>query len=495
MLGELTTSSADAIVEYRRRKRAHIEQTFRQDEREYALSQGWTLVRENAQSLRFQKLRGIDEQLENEFWRLLYELGYPTLSVGRNFQITIASKDEGDVTKQIDVFAYDHETIIVAECKACDKRTKRSLSKDIGELASLQRPISLTLRKYFGGKFNQKVIWIFVTKNVDWIENDRVKAREQNINIITEREMFYYKEIAKRIGHAARYQFQAEFLAKAKVAALEHETFAIRTKLGPLKVFSFFAPARKILPISFINHRDLRDPTATPSYQRLIQKPRLKQIADFLNEGGFFPNSIILNFKQRVRFDAHKPENEDGVTSGTLVLPNTYKSAWIIDGQHRIYGYAEMDQKKPPLLPFIAFENITITEETKLFTEINSKQKRVEKRLLDELTGEIKLESADRREQMRAIGSRVFDIMRDDDDGPLGGKITGAELKQSDQSVLTIPYLVDAVNQGALLGRVVTKEGKNVFMQGPLHWEKPREAIDTLLEFLTDPCAFQKREF
>jgi DGQHR domain-containing protein len=298
--------------------------------------------------------------------------------------------------------------------------------------------------------------------------------------------MFYYKEIAKRIGHAARYQFYAEFLTKTKVAALEQTTFAIRTKLGSLRVFSFFAPARKVLPISFVNHRDLRDPTAAPSYQRLIQKSRLRQIAEFLNEGGFFPNSIILNFKQRVRFDPIKPENEDGVTPGTLTLPNTYKSAWIIDGQHRIYGYAELEEKKSALLPFIAFENISITEETKLFSEINSKQKRVEKRLLDELTGEIKLESADRREQIRAIASRAFDIMREDDDGPLGGKITGVELKQSDQSVLTIPYLVDAVSQAGLLGRVVSKEGKNVYMQGPLHWDQPREAINATVQFLTE---------
>ena len=36
-------------------------------------------------------------------------------------------------------------------------------------------------------------------------------------------------------------------------------------------------------------------------------------------------------------------------------------------------------------------------------------------------------------------------MMRDDDDGPLGDKITGVEVKQSEASILTIPYLVDAV--------------------------------------------------
>jgi len=81
-------------------------------------------------------------------------------------------------------------------------------------------------------------------KNIDWSDNDRARAREVNINIITERELLYYKEIAKRIGHAARYQFHAEFLTKTKAAALHNvEVYAIRTKLGPYRVFTFFAPA------------------------------------------------------------------------------------------------------------------------------------------------------------------------------------------------------------------------------------------------------------
>jgi len=162
-----------------------------------------------------------------------------------------------------------------------------------------------------------------------------------------------------------------------------------------------------------------------------------------------------------------KPEDDDGIASGVLTLPNTYKSAWIIDGQHRIYGYAELEEhSSSTLLPFLAFENIGILDETRLFSDINSKQKRVEKRLLDEITGEIKLESADKREQIRAVASRVFDMMRDDDDGPLGGKITGVEVKHSEESILTIPYLVDAVIQSGAMGKVDRKEGKNTYLQG-----------------------------
>lgn len=270
MLGELASTDAARVTEYRSRKGRYAQQTFRRDEAEYAASEGWELVRENQSSLRFQKLKPHDAQLENEFWCLLYHFGYPNLNVGRNFQVEITTSGRTTVSKQIDVFAYDDETVIVAECKSCETRTKRQMQKDIGEFASNQRLIANTLRRHFGRDFEQKIIWLFVTRNVDWSEPDLARAAEANVQIITEKELFYYKEIAKRIGRSARYQFQAEFLAGTKVKALSRKVFALRTSFGQHKAYAFFASPSAVLPISFVNHRDLRDPNSAPSYQRLL---------------------------------------------------------------------------------------------------------------------------------------------------------------------------------------------------------------------------------
>src|SRR4051794_39971076 len=115
MLGDLTETPAQRVAELKRRKKPYVEESFRPDEREHASSQGWQFVRENKSSDRWRKPRSVDEQLENEFWRLLYDFGYPRLNIGRTFQITVVHDEH--VTKQIDVFAIDDETIIVAECK------------------------------------------------------------------------------------------------------------------------------------------------------------------------------------------------------------------------------------------------------------------------------------------------------------------------------------------------------------------------------------------
>jgi DNA sulfur modification protein DndB len=176
MLGDLTDTPAKRVTEYRARKARHAERTFRKDEQSYALAQGWEFVRENKASLRFRKLKPADEQLENEFWCILYQLGYPVLNVGRSFQIQLSSKSEGSVSKQVDVFAYDGETIIVAECKCSEIRQRRSLQKDIGEFDSLKRPIAKSIERHFGYKPSQKIIWLMITRNIDWSTADVERA-------------------------------------------------------------------------------------------------------------------------------------------------------------------------------------------------------------------------------------------------------------------------------------------------------------------------------
>jgi DNA sulfur modification protein DndB len=81
MLGELATTNTARVTEYKARKTRYDQRTFRRDESEYATSEGWELVRENQNSDRYQKLKPHDEQLENEFWCLLYNFGYTATKI------------------------------------------------------------------------------------------------------------------------------------------------------------------------------------------------------------------------------------------------------------------------------------------------------------------------------------------------------------------------------------------------------------------------------
>jgi uncharacterized protein with PIN domain len=63
-----------------------------------------------------------------------------------------------------------------------------------------------------------------------------------------------------------------------------------------------------------------------------------------------------------------------------------------------------------PALAFIAFNGISPAEEANLFTVINREQQKVQRRLLEELDGDLKWDSLDMKEQMAAIASRAIDL-------------------------------------------------------------------------------------
>lgn len=480
----ITEDEAARKSEYRKRKSPYLEETIKASDLAEYEKDGWSPVRENKSgTVRARKRKPIDQILEDDFWCILFQLGYKTLNIGRDFKIPLSKEADGPY-KKVSIFAHDDTSIVIAECEASKNRVQKHLATAIYDLANLRKPISDALRQHFGGVMKQRLIWAFATRNINWSENDLKRASDNNIHVIRDTEIAYFYEISRRIGAAARFQFQAEFLKSSK--ALEDvKVFALRTTLAGETAYSFFAPAHKILPLSFVNHRDLRDPEASPSYQRMVQKNRLTKIGEYLKNGGFFPNTIVVNFHEKVVFDFLKPTGDDGIAVGTLTLPKNYKSIMIIDGQHRLYGYTQLESHDAPDLQFLAFEGIAILKETKLFSDINYEQKTVSPKLLDEIAGEIKLDSTNPVEQMRAISSRCFDLMRSDQSGPFGAKISGADMVGSGSGDLHLPSLNNAIKDARLLGYARKKEGKFDFFAGPISWDDPKTAIDKLYRLLT----------
>ena len=156
-----------------------------------------------------------------------------------------------------------------------------------------------------------------------------------------------------------------------------------------------------MLKLAYISHRAKIDSSAIGTYQRLLKKKRLRDISEHINEtGGVFPTNVVVNFRNSrgLRFDPSGPSGDDPTVLGTLHLPNRYKCAWVIDGQHRLYGFSLSDWADRGRIPVLAFENLTPTEEIRMFVEINSKQVKVPRSLLVELEPEMNV-SDDRPER------------------------------------------------------------------------------------------------
>ncbi|QDF41980.1 DGQHR domain-containing protein [Bradyrhizobium symbiodeficiens] len=458
LLGIRATTKVERTAEYKKRKQRFVQRRIHQADREKSVAEGWSTTGRQYKDgqIQVERTKSHDEILENRVWSVLYHFGYDELNVGRKFKIQITDSNKGDeVWKQVDIFAKDEDTVVIAECKSSATKSSASFQKDIMEFAALKKSFAKSVTALYGKEAKLKFIWLMVTRNIILSANDLKRAEHEQINIVGDRDLRYYEEIARNIGKAAKYQFLAEFLEGAKVKNLEdHQVPAIRAKVGGHQAYYFMAPPERLLPIAFVNHRSLRDPTGNPAYQRLVKRKRLNQIGQFLDDGGFFPNSILVNFKKRPRFDIRQSYEDRQIAFGDLFLPDAYKTAWIIDGQHRLYGFAETNKKRRAnVIAVVAFENISREMEADLFATINGKQAKVSKNILDELEGDLKFDSEDFKSRIGAIASRSLALLDAENGGPFNDRFNTPETEESDAACLTISELKKAIVQSGLIGK------------------------------------------
>lgn len=452
-LSPLLDTDGDLRKEYRMRNSIWESKTIPNNEESVHLEQGWTIHRRLKVAIKVQKERNIQERLENKWWVLLYKMGYQEMSQGRHFRILL-KKQGSEEEKLVDVYAKDEETVIVSFCIALENIKKKDLQNEIDALHAVKGGISSVVKKFYGADFKPKILWFFVTENIIWSEENILSARKENIKRVTENELPYYTQLVEHLGRAARFQFLAEFLKDQQIPALDNiRVPATRGRLGGKQFYSFVTTPRHLLKIAFVNHRTLDDPEGHPTYQRLIQKKRLREIGEFIKEGGYFPNNLLVNFMKIPRFEIIEKSTTTDVHYGHLYLPSTYKSAWIIDGQHRLYGYAELgDHYLDSKLIVLAFDGLKKEEEANLFVTINHEQRSVPKNLLDDLEGQLNWGSSDPAERIGAIGARLLQQLNRDLASPFYNRFTAEGLKSTAKSCLTIPQIKSAIKRSKIVG-------------------------------------------
>jgi DNA sulfur modification protein DndB len=442
------------------------------------VADGWETDKELKVRTRLRRPRPAEDLLEDRTWFLMYLMGYHELNSGRHFEVLIERKGAAPTRKQVDVFAKDDETVVVAECKASEVVKRRSLQKDLEELGSLKGAIAAAVKNHYGSSFKPKIIWLFVTQNIIWSQPDRDRAAGLNIRIITERELRYYMQIADHLRGAARFQFLAEFLKDQRIPGLaDRRVPAIRGKLGGHRFYSFVTTPAELLKIAFINHRSLDDPDGAPTYQRLVSRSRMKEISKFLAAGGFFPTNLLVNFPEKVRFDVVSKDEGADVAYGHLYLPDRYRSVWVIDGQHRLYGFAQLPEKYlHQHVMVVAFEQLARAEEADLFVTINHEQKSVPRTLLEDLKGELKWGSTVPSERIGAIGARVIRALNMDIGEPFYQRVAQQGIRATEKTCLTVPALMDGLRHSGLIGRAIL--GNQEYAPGPFSGTTDGETLD-----------------
>ena len=429
---------------------------------------GWRTVRRNAKSTRLAKAKPADEQLEDEVWSILAQMGFKEMSKGRQF--TVADED-GLPPRQIDVFAKDDETVIIVECTRRETPGKKGMAQLIEKIRAIRQNLLKSIRKAYGQRAKLKVKYVIATRNISWSDVDLVKCKQAQIAVITDGEIDYYAALVPHLKHAARYQFLGHMYGGQKIDGLAREVVATRGKMGGETFYTFLISPDELLKIAYVGHKASRDIENLKTYQRMLQPRRLKKIAEYINGGGKFPTNIVVNLKTGrktgLRFEVNRKYGEEAW--GILHLPPNYASAWIIDGQHRLYGYAhalgtEGFNQDSTVLPVLAYENLPADKEMNLFIDINSKQIKVNTGLLVELYADLHWGSSDPEEAFQALLSRIASRLNSDRTSPLHDRMVVTGKKKTQYRCLTQTSIRDGLSVAKILGTF----SKGAIVPGPL---------------------------
>jgi DNA sulfur modification protein DndB len=297
---------------------------------------------------------------------------------------------------QIDVVGGYEGTFVVFECKSSGQPKLKKLTQEINVFAGKKAEIEKAIKEKFVKKYNE-VKYILAVEDIDVSENDEKTAKENDICIWGSAYIKTAEDLFSVIGPLTLHYILKELkvsprLIRDEEGGADYRVPAFRITVGDQEMYSFFLPAEKLLNLAYVFRLQ---PGNEDAYQRLISKRRIfgtrdeMGITEFINNGGFFKNTIVCSFDKPVKFEPKSTGlllQESNIEFGILNIPKLYGTVWIIDGQHRLYGFAGANpEKKKISLGVMAYQDIGPKQQARDFIDINQKQKSVDPNTLWEL--------------------------------------------------------------------------------------------------------------
>jgi len=179
---------------------------------------------------------------------------------------------------------------------------------------------------------------------------------------------------------------------------------------GSHRFYTLTMPSDVLARTCFVTTRN-EDPKQ--GFQRVLDRERAQQIADYIDTGfGTIPNSIVLSAQ---------PDAELAVLGRgkTIEFSDTKRAFLVLDGQHRVYGFSLA--KTSLRVPVVIYNGLSRQDETRLFIDINTKQRPVPNELLLDIK-----RLADYESDHEKLMGVVFDYFCDKQDSPLLGLMSPA---------------------------------------------------------------------
>ena len=359
----------------------------------------------------------------------------------------------------------------------------------LDKVTGFQTPARREVQKHFGGK-KLKTRWVIATRNIEWGQADLQRASVAKIAVLQDQQIDYFEQLAGHLKFAARFQFLAFLFQGEKVSELELSVPATRAQMGGRTFYNFVMRPADLLKIAYVSHKASAEIQSIDTYQRLIKTPRLNKIAKYVDDGGQFPTNVVVNIHTNRKLKFDQKERIGASAVGTLHLPAEYGCAWVIDGQHRLFGYAHskraLKHDDKTTFPVLAYEGLPLDEESQMFVDVNHEQKSVSTNLLKEIYSTLHWNHPDFKQRVGALASRLVLALNERAASPLKDRIVVTSARSTQIRCLTLQQLSDPLISNKFFGEV-RPNGAEV--PGPLSDSRRpsiNKTFEKAYEFLAD---------
>lgn len=456
--------AADLSALFRKRNKENENKSVPVKLTEDAISEGWEVLKKGKSSTRLQREKPIEIRFEDRVWSMLFKMQFGLLSGAEGATLLLDARTPTAPRGEIPIVGIDSEITVAVGTKSLEAYGKYpEFQNELAQLLGLKDRLGKSVNAQWPVAHKRQISLIFFLNNVNLSETDREIARQSNILIFNEDDLAYYEKLANHLGPAAKYQFFSDILPGKSIPGLEIKVPAVKTKMGKHNCYTFPISPEYLLKISYVSHRSKGKASDIATYQRMISRGRLKQIREYISDQGIFPTNIVVNLEkkcidfQRIKQENSTEEMDASGTSGWLHIRPAFKSAWIIDGQHRLFAYSGHPRAKTAHLTVLAFEGLPPSTQARLFVDINAKQKSVKPSLLQELFAELHWDAESPSIRVQAIISKAVRVLDEDKDSPLLGRIQTADTTKDHTRCITLASLFKALERSNFF---IAREGK-----------------------------------
>lgn len=450
--------------------RDYVTKTVKHDVVEEALNQGWNIEQKNEKTTRLRKKKDYHCHYVDRIWALLYRMDFIYLNGEGSALLINDSKEVNSAPLIFDIIGIDDEVGIAIKCVTAERKAVFGQFRDEVDQYILTRQnfaqaVNQQIPRPFDRQAKRSVGLAIFTLNMLTSDEDKKYAKDKGIMLFDENDLSYYEELTGHLGSAAKYQFLADMFANKNIQGLNIKVPAIRTRIGDYTCYTFPIRPEYLLKIAYVSHHSKGKNSDMGTYQRMLQKTRLRKIRRYIDQNGIFPTNIVISFERKPIFHRGEQEAEqDGGTVGWLEVKSSYKSAWVIDGQHRLFAYSGQPQSSKAYLSVLAFESLPSSTQARLFIDINAEQKSVKQSLLQELYADLHKDATDPTKRVRAIIAQIIQWLDGDPDSAFYERIQASEDKKDDIRCISWNSLFRVLDSDLFIS--ATKKGDSLF--GPL---------------------------